>query len=717
MKKILLFLAAAFLCIPAFADFRITSEITVTNSPTTNGMTAVFNGDTRTWTNNITSSPSTLIMTNNSIGGITTNLYNHLSSARPAGPPVITLTASNKIVLRGQINQAMTISFTGGYATVTNTTNPVVAGTPVVIPVSGEFVAATRTNIGSGLVSAIEDYSTNAISQTSTAASELVGLTNAQTISGAKTVSSGILFQGNITNSILASNSFVFADSNSVLKASNAPSSYLTTVLNDETGSGPIVCSNAPTIRNPIIIGGATITNSGSTARLTWTNSTHTGNNGKMFMDFRDDQFYFLNYDSVELARLTMDGDWTFGGDASMANALIDNLGVEGAADFTNSVTMRGEVIFPKTNIVSLVNGVNYDIVTAGKSWLILSGMSSNFSTDSFAGGSDGREIVVTSPTTNPWTITHMAGAPTAANRIWCPNAASVTITNSTAAFRYNGTSNLWILISFAGNATAGITAGSSLGGSFPIYFSTSGSTLQFRGLESGLNVNLTSNGTTVTVGTTTNIQATNLTTRILTNDTSSVFSGSVKITNGATEGYALVSDSAGTATWTANTAPIFVKTNSTIVSNTVTETSLVGSGVGSTNIAANRLTDGTVLRIKASGIFTNTAETFTFRVKFGTTTLASGAFAVFPVTAGYWEINATVTVRTAGASGAVIAGGTGINSAPDSTYTETFPVFKVTETTVDTTAAQGIHITVQHDSAVSGTTVVCQQMIVETLR
>lgn len=212
MRKILAIFVFAFCAFSADAASRIVATVTITNAPTTNGMTFVLNGDTRTWTNNVVT-PASQILTNAAIGGIHTNLYNHITAKMFAGPVNVSTNGTNIIIFRGQVNQALVIAFTGDYASVTYDTNDVTAGRPVIIPISAEPVASERTNISSGIIAGVNVYSTNAINQTNFVASELVGLTNTQTIIGVKTMtganlfaSASQLFSGGAVSNVVATN-------------------------------------------------------------------------------------------------------------------------------------------------------------------------------------------------------------------------------------------------------------------------------------------------------------------------------------------------------------------------------------------------------------------------------------------------------------------------------------------------------------------------------
>lgn len=127
----------------------ITASITFTNFPT-NGATITLQGSTRTWTNNITASPSTQITQTNSIPYSTTNLLNHLTAYPAASGHYLSQANSTNVSVRGKVAEVMTVTTSGGYATVTYSTQTV-ALTPTFIvrqPYTAEH-ATNQTNIAS----------------------------------------------------------------------------------------------------------------------------------------------------------------------------------------------------------------------------------------------------------------------------------------------------------------------------------------------------------------------------------------------------------------------------------------------------------------------------------------------------------------------------------------------------------------------------------------
>lgn len=121
----------------------------------------------------------------------------------------------------------------------------------------------------------------------------------------------------------------------------------------------------------------------------------------------------------------------------------------------------------------------------------------------------------------------------------------------------------------------------------------------------------------------------------------------------------------------------------STALTNSVTETNFDNSAL---TIPANSLNLGDVIRVRAQGICTatNSTDTFTGRIKLGSTTvLTTGAVDVANNDIFYLE--GDIVIRTIGASGTAVASGLiALGAAGTATARPQF----MASTTVDTTAA-----------------------------
>lgn len=170
------------------------------------------------------------------------------------------------------------------------------------------------------------------------------------------------------------------------------------------------------------------------------------------------------------------------------------------------------------------------------------------------------------------------------------------------------------------------------------------------------------------------------------------VVAGDKLVSNG--DGTLVKPTTTGTHTLYANTAA------SAAVSNTTAETAFDKSYT----IPANTLAAGDVITIKgwARATATNSTDTLNIKLKIGSTIIvASGALDVANDDMVYFE--ATLVVRTIGASGTFVATGTvTIGTAG----TATVKSFYVASTTIDTTATQAITVTATWSVANSGNSV-----------
>jgi hypothetical protein len=149
----------------------------------------------------------------------------------------------------------------------------------------------------------------------------------------------------------------------------------------------------------------------------------------------------------------------------------------------------------------------------------------------------------------------------------------------------------------------------------------------------------------------------------------------------------------------------------SAAVTNTTTETAFDKSYT----FAANALKAGDVIRVRAQVIATatNSTDTLTLKLLIGTTTVvATAAVDVANNDIGY--IDALIVIRTAGASGTLVA--TGIQGLGVEA-TATGKPFKLASTAVDTTAAQAITVSATWSVANAGNSCRLDVLNVEILR
>jgi len=141
----------------------------------------------------------------------------------------------------------------------------------------------------------------------------------------------------------------------------------------------------------------------------------------------------------------------------------------------------------------------------------------------------------------------------------------------------------------------------------------------------------------------------------------------------------------------------MFTQTANAQVQNTVTETSLVGTGVGSNTIKANSSGIGTTYRLSMCGFISNTGTPFAqVKVKIGSVTVFdTTSTGMFGITSNQpFKVNAVFTVRTLGASGTVIGQGEFEYATSASTQYQIMFQANTATSTIDTTVDQTVDIT-----------------------
>ena len=163
--------------------------------------------------------------------------------------------------------------------------------------------------------------------------------------------------------------------------------------------------------------------------------------------------------------------------------------------------------------------------------------------------------------------------------------------------------------------------------------------------------------------------------------------------------------DTAGTDTilGSANPATLYGLYSQTVqsatITNTVTETSIVGTGVGSLTVPADFFTVGDSYHGKIGGVISaQNGDDVTLRIKTGTTVLAStGAISLSPVTGLGWELELDFTIAAIGATGTICTNGNFAYNR-DTGSLEGF-VFQDVQA-IDTTASNTLDITVEWGQA-----------------
>lgn len=149
---------------------------------------------------------------------------------------------------------------------------------------------------------------------------------------------------------------------------------------------------------------------------------------------------------------------------------------------------------------------------------------------------------------------------------------------------------------------------------------------------------------------------------------------------------------------------------NSTIVTGTTTETSLINGGVGTLTVPANAFTVGASYRAIMAGII-NAAnnQTIRIRVKSGSVVLLdSGAQPITNVTNNVFSLNVDFTIRQIGTAGvaSIVSLGTFHYTKTVNGVLEGFSFNVVNNTTFNTTISNTLDITVQWGSNNAGNSI-----------
>jgi hypothetical protein len=155
----------------------------------------------------------------------------------------------------------------------------------------------------------------------------------------------------------------------------------------------------------------------------------------------------------------------------------------------------------------------------------------------------------------------------------------------------------------------------------------------------------------------------------------------------------------------------LFAQTaNSTIITNTTTESSLINGGVGTLTVPANGFSVGDSFRAVFGGILTATNnQTIRVRVKAGSVILLdSGAQPITNITNNVFTLNIDFTIRQLGAAGVasiVTLGGFHYTKTVNGVV-EGFAFNTVNSTTFNTTINNTLDVTVQWGSASTGNSI-----------
>jgi hypothetical protein len=155
----------------------------------------------------------------------------------------------------------------------------------------------------------------------------------------------------------------------------------------------------------------------------------------------------------------------------------------------------------------------------------------------------------------------------------------------------------------------------------------------------------------------------------------------------------------------------LFAQTaNSTAITGTNVETTLINGGVGTLSVPANGFAVGDSFRAIIAGVLsTANNQTIRIRVKSGSVILLdSGAQAITNITNDVFSLNVDFTIRALGAAGvaSIVSLGTFHYVKTSNATTQGFAFNVVNNTTFDTTISNTLDITVQWGSNNAGNSI-----------
>lgn len=163
----------------------------------------------------------------------------------------------------------------------------------------------------------------------------------------------------------------------------------------------------------------------------------------------------------------------------------------------------------------------------------------------------------------------------------------------------------------------------------------------------------------------------------------------------------------------------LFTQTADKTVTNTTTETSIIGTGVGILTLPSGFFIAGRSIRIKLSGILTTPATpgNVLIKVKLGSTVIASATTSNFVSNAvtDVFDFETIITCRTTGGSGTVMSNGLVTYQGPSGLFSDAVHNAGATAT-VATNTSQALTVTIQWDTADTGKTIKITTGIVEVI-
>ena len=422
MKKIFILIALLMSATFANAAFQISALVTTTNAPNTNGSSFTLNSDTRTGTNAIS---STTYATNTSIGGITTNLFNHILRFKFVGEDYAQWVSTNSFRIWMKQGYTITNVLVGNNFSVTLTTNTIGAlTTNVSVPLTNVYSIANASNIVDTLIDDLNRYASRFINKTTNGVnygSAFQSYTNDHTTLQlgyrASAVPSYTNFPFGLTNA------YSIAIGKEAV-ASGFSSIAIGTVTSASTNYAIAIGDNAvASATNAIAIGFQAVASAdGGTALGVESTATHSNSTA-------------VGYG----AATTADSQVMLG--TSTVDVKVNNkLSVGGLIQHFAHL---------RTNVTTLAAGVNI-LNPADRTYIKVSGPTNAFQISGITNGTDGRVLIIQNSTGFDMAILNESGLSGAdSNRIQTGTGGTsgITNTNNPGIFKfiYDSSTNRWI--------------------------------------------------------------------------------------------------------------------------------------------------------------------------------------------------------------------------------------------------------------------------------
>jgi hypothetical protein len=166
----------------------------------------------------------------------------------------------------------------------------------------------------------------------------------------------------------------------------------------------------------------------------------------------------------------------------------------------------------------------------------------------------------------------------------------------------------------------------------------------------------------------------------------------------------------------------LFAQTaNSTLITNTTAESSLINGGVGTLTIPANGFSVGDSFRAVFGGVMNaNNNQNITIRVKAGSIVLLDSGIQNLgsSVINDIWSLNIDFTIRAIGAAGvaSIVTLGSFHYTKTNNASVQGFGFNSVNNTTFDTTISNALNVTAQWGTASSGNNIYSDMFILNKI-